>query len=81
VDDAGGDDGRPEAAHPHSQVAALRAAIRNRAGWTHATSRIYAMAGDYLTTWALFSVGATALQRWFAPLFAAEKSSSWRNTQ
>ena len=34
-------------------------------------------------TWrrVLFSAGATALQRWFASLFAAEKSSSWLNTQ
>ena len=44
-------------------------AMRNRAGTTNATARIYAMAGGYVATWALFSVGATALQRWFASLF------------
>jgi predicted metal-binding membrane protein len=44
-------------------------AMHHRADGSHATSRIYAMAGGYVATWALFSVGATALQRWFASLF------------
>lgn len=44
-------------------------AMRNRTDGTHATSRIYAMAGGYVTVWALFSVGATVLQRGFAALF------------
>jgi predicted metal-binding membrane protein len=32
--------------------------MRHRGGATHATSRISAMPGGYVTTWALFSVGA-----------------------
>lgn len=44
-------------------------AMRRRNDGTNAAVRIYAMAGGYVATWALFSVGATALQRWFASLF------------
>jgi predicted metal-binding membrane protein len=53
--------------------------MRNRAEGPLASSRIFAMAAGYVATWALFSVGATAPQRWFASRFAAEKSSSWLN--
>lgn len=38
-------------------------AMRNREGVRNPSMRIYAMAGGYLAVWAIFSVGATALQR------------------
>lgn len=40
-------------------------AMRQRKG-TNAPARIYAMAGGYVAIWALFSVGATVLQRWLS---------------
>ena len=39
---------------------------QSREGISHPSVRIYAMAGGYLAVWALFSVGATALQRLLA---------------
>jgi predicted metal-binding membrane protein len=38
-------------------------AMRNREGVQSPALRIYAMAGGYLAVWAIFSAGATALQR------------------
>lgn len=38
-------------------------AMRTRANVTDASARIYAMAAGYVLVWALFSVGATVLQR------------------
>ena len=39
-------------------------AMRNRSDGTNAAARIYAMAAGYVAVWAIFSVGATMLQRW-----------------
>src|SRR5688572_11136161 len=47
-------------------------AMRNREGQRRPGLRIYAMASGYLLVWAMFSVGATALQ----PLLA---ETSWLN--
>lgn len=44
-------------------------AVRNRASERNPTALIYAMAAGYMIVWALFSVGATALQRLLASLF------------
>jgi predicted metal-binding membrane protein len=41
-------------------------AMRNRGSVRHPSLRVYAMAGGYLAVWAIFSVGATALQRFLA---------------
>jgi len=38
-------------------------AMRKREGLRHPSVRVYALAGGYVTVWAIFSVGATALQR------------------
>jgi predicted metal-binding membrane protein len=38
-------------------------AVRNRTDITNPSQRIYAMAAGYVLVWALFSVGATVLQR------------------
>lgn len=40
--------------------------IRGRENVTNPSARIYAMAAGYATVWALFSIAATALQRWLA---------------
>ena len=70
-------DGGDDAATITPRLLLYARAMRIAPG-TLATSRMYATAGGYVATWALFSAGATAPQRWFASLFAAEKSSSWR---
>lgn len=44
-------------------------AARTRAGIANPAARIYALAGGYVAVWALFSVGATALQRALAEAF------------
>ncbi len=38
-------------------------AMRKREALRHPSHRVYAMAGGYVTVWAIFSIGATALQR------------------
>jgi predicted metal-binding membrane protein len=41
-------------------------AIRNRANQPHPGALIYSMGAGYAAVWTVFSVGATALQRWLA---------------
>jgi predicted metal-binding membrane protein len=43
-------------------------AARNRGDVAHAAARVYGLAGGYVAVWALFSVGATLLQRLLARL-------------
>jgi predicted metal-binding membrane protein len=49
-------------------------ARRSAAGASAASRQIYALAGGYLAVWALFSLGATALQRVLATLLVVSSS-------